>query len=123
MLLHGPKTHGFFRQCDLVNALKTVAYKVRDAKPSKRDEVLKKELSSLYFPVGSILPINPSVHIRGLIIEKCKWLDSFTVPLWLVFENYDSDEDPIYVIFKAGDDLRQDALTVQMLQLMDNVSF
>ena len=121
MLIHGAKSHSFFRQCDLVSALKNVAYTIKGTKVSKRDEVLKETLSSLYFPVGSILPINPCVHIRGLIVEKCKWLDSFTVPLWLVFENFDDEEDPIYVIFKAGDDLRQDALTVQMLQIMDNV--
>lgn len=42
-------------------------------------------------------------------------------PLWLVFENADEYGSPIYMIFKAGDDLRSDVLCLQMLGLMDKV--
>jgi phosphatidylinositol-4,5-bisphosphate 3-kinase len=38
-----------------------------------------------------------------------------------VFENVDPHGDPIYVIFKSGDDLRQDILTLQLLNIMDKV--
>jgi len=44
------------------------------------------------------------------------------VLLWLVFENADEEStDPILIIFKSGDDLRQDILTLQMLQVMDKL--
>ena len=61
------------------------------------------------------------MQVSGLLVKQCKWIDSFTVPLWLVFQNDDPKGDPIYVIFKSGDDLRQDVLTLQMIRIIDDV--
>jgi len=41
--------------------------------------------------------------------------------LWLVFVNADEGKDNIVVMFKAGDDLRQDQLTLQVLNIMDKL--
>jgi len=48
-------------------------------------------------------------------------MDSKKLPLWLCFKNADATGDPILVMFKAGDDLRQDLLTLQMLRIMDKL--
>lgn len=48
-------------------------------------------------------------------------MDSKKLPLWLVFENAEPGGKDLYVIFKAGDDLRQDLLTLQLFTVMDGI--
>lgn len=42
-------------------------------------------------------------------------------PLYITFENTDKNGEDIFIIFKNGDDLRQDMLTLQMLRVMDEI--
>ena len=71
----------------------------------------------MVFPPRFSLPLNPCWVCKGLKVEKCKYMDSKKLPLWLVFENAEEGGKDIYVIFKAGDDLRQDLLTLQLFQV------
>jgi phosphatidylinositol-4,5-bisphosphate 3-kinase len=48
-------------------------------------------------------------------------MDSKMKPLWIVFDNDDPHGDDIYIIYKNGDDLRQDMLTLQMIRIMDRL--
>jgi len=90
-------------------------------------EEYRKELTRLnadfFEPMGKFqIPFNPKLEAKRLLIHKCRYMSSKMVPLWLVFENADEDsKDPIYVIFKSGDDLRQDILTLQLLKVMDSM--
>lgn len=50
-------------------------------------------------------------------IEQCKVMASKKKPLWLQFKRADLttlSRDPIGIIFKEGDDLRQDMLILQV---------
>ncbi|XP_062699657.1 phosphatidylinositol 4,5-bisphosphate 3-kinase catalytic subunit beta isoform-like [Aedes albopictus] len=77
-------------------------------------------------PVGDALsdvisPLNPSFRCKAVRKEKCKVMDSKMRPLWIVYQNSDMNGDDINMIFKNGDDLRQDMLTLQMLRIMDRI--
>lgn len=68
-----------------------------------------------------VSPLDPTRKIGSIIPEKCKVMDSAKAPLWLVFNSEDGRGGTYYLLFKSGDDLRQDVLTLQMLQIMDQL--
>ncbi|XP_037320033.2 phosphatidylinositol 4,5-bisphosphate 3-kinase catalytic subunit beta isoform [Pungitius pungitius] len=64
-------------------------------------------------------PLNPNILLSGINVERCRYMDSKMKPLWLVYNNKLLGGDTLGIIFKNGDDLRQDMLTLQILRLMD----
>jgi len=104
----------------VMRRLENVANKVK-AKDTKEERLaeLKEQLKRCDFPVKFQLPLNPDLRVKGIVVEKCRVMESKKKPLWLVFENADEEGEEITVMFKAGDDLRQDQLTLQVLSIMD----
>ncbi|XP_041920357.1 phosphatidylinositol 4,5-bisphosphate 3-kinase catalytic subunit beta isoform isoform X5 [Alosa sapidissima] len=64
-------------------------------------------------------PLSPNVLLASVNVEKCKYMDSKMKPLWIVYDNKLLGGDTLGIIYKNGDDLRQDMLTLQILKLMD----
>ncbi|KAM8977239.1 phosphatidylinositol 4-phosphate 3-kinase C2 domain-containing subunit beta [Pelodytes ibericus] len=115
----------FDRQCWLINTLTKLAQKVRDGTPSSRQDILRNGLDDvkLFFNVnGSCrLPLSPSLLVKGIVPQDCAHFNSNSVPLKLTFQNMDPLGENIRIIFKCGDDLRQDMLTMQMIRIMNKI--
>jgi hypothetical protein len=72
-------------------------------------------------PGGFELPFDPRVRVLKPKIDQCRVMSSAKLPLWLTFENADPQGDDVMIMFKAGDDLRQDTMVLQLIEVMDSM--
>jgi phosphatidylinositol-4,5-bisphosphate 3-kinase len=142
----GSSYRGILDKQVLVNdILQTVADGCKDLSKDHRlsgTRDLLREISD-QLPATFQLPLSSKYECQGLRIEKCnvisrridpppapppptappcsahtyfsQVMSSKKLPLWLVFE---ADGTDLYVIYKSGDDLRQDEMTLQMVRLV-----
>lgn len=98
------------KQADLTTQMTRAAKALAKSDKKLRQNVLSEHLSSIKQFLTNWqsfqIPISSTHAAKTLIEEKCKFMQSKTVPLWLVFDNLDPFGDPHYVICKTGDDLR-----------------
>lgn len=65
------------------------------------------------------LPLNPDIKVVGVAAKEATLFKSAMMPAKLAFHTVDGSI--YYMIFKHGDDLRQDDLVLQMIILMDKL--
>nr|XP_040050126.1 phosphatidylinositol 4,5-bisphosphate 3-kinase catalytic subunit gamma isoform [Gasterosteus aculeatus aculeatus] len=119
----------FTQQVQAVEALQEVAITIKNFYPDKTDLPptaplkLRELLKQSNLPNEFLLPFDPRIKAGRILLDKCKVMASKKKPLWLEFSPMPSPTSatPVGIIFKEGDDLRQDMLVIQTLVVMDSI--
>ncbi|KAK2885671.1 hypothetical protein Q8A67_016508 [Cirrhinus molitorella] len=120
----------FQYQVQVVNCLHDVALTVKVLYPDRTDlpstapQKLQELLEECNLPSDFQVPFDPRVRAGSIILKDCKVMASKKKPLWLEFSCVQSEapaSPPVGIIFKHGDDLRQDMLIIQTLKVMDSL--
>ena len=112
-----------YRQLVVNESIRQIAEDLKLQPSKSREDYAKRHLEILNatLPTTFSLCLNPRIELKSIKSAKCKVMTSKKLPLWLVFQNSDENGDDYYSIYKAGDDLRQDQLTLQLIRIMDTL--
>lgn len=126
-LPHGAETRKtLLRQAEWIAIIAKISGEIKESHDSiarRTDRVKhfladpKNELMTIDPPLP--LPLDPSIKITGVAPEDTVVFKSSLHPIKLAFKTTSGRKYPI--IFKTGDDLRQDQLVIQIITLMDKL--
>jgi len=114
------------RQAEWISILSKISGEIKESNESiaKRTDRVKHFLADPKNELVTIdpplpLPLDPSVEIIGVAPEETIVFKSSLHPIKVAFKTTSGRKYP--VLFKTGDDLRQDQLVIQIITLMDNL--
>ena len=126
----GPKLIKIYEdECNFMRKMYTIAQIPKNKKIKNKNVLKETFINALKEYNNEILsknleismPLNFKLRIKGFVVEKCRYMKSKKKPLWLVLKNADETGNDIIVLYKSGDDLRMDIVTLQLFKIMQNL--
>ena len=124
--VHSEHRKTLLRQGEFVAVLSKIAKDIRFARENRpmKIEKLKKSLRDpknelIQFDPPLPLPLDPDVSVVGCFPDESNVFKSTLSPLHITFKTTEGRRYPL--LFKVGDDLRQDQLVIQIIVLMDRL--
>lgn len=113
----------FLAQNKVLTWLHQIALEIKGRRGSVASKTtkLQERITRAEWPDRFNYPLDPRIECCGFEVSSCRVLGSKTVPLLVTFKTEEPLAEPLQLIYKIGDDLRQDALTLQMISLMDDL--
>ncbi|XP_055692342.1 phosphatidylinositol 4-phosphate 3-kinase C2 domain-containing subunit alpha isoform X1 [Lutzomyia longipalpis] len=112
----------FLAQNMICRSLAECAQNVKQSKESLRQKTLIQGMeivNQILMERPTSLPLGPELEVVGVHVRNCSYFNSNTLPLKISFVGPDGGHVP--AIFKSGDDLQQDMLTLQLVRVMDKL--
>ncbi|ALC43846.1 Pi3K68D [Drosophila busckii] len=112
----------FMYQHRMCQNLTKIAESVKEAKESMRQKSLAAGMDQVHQDLldePTCLPLGPELEVTGVNVRNCSYFNSNTLPLKITFVG--PDAEPLPAIFKCGDDLQQDMLTIQLIRIMNKM--
>ena len=113
------------KQDRLMVSLSETAKNVQSLKDSVRKFVLKTDLerlnASLFMDSAIRVPINPDFSACSVSVDQSSYFSSNAVPLKIVMDNSEVPCQPLNFIYKIGDDLRKDLITILLFRTMNKL--